>query len=286
MKIRIIFVSLQFLVVVVIFHPVSGFAQAQNVPYYLRDRGNGIPMSQFGTYVNKGEVLIYPFYEYYYDKNLEYEPADFGYGSTKEMRGSYKAHEGLMFLGYGISERLALEFEAGIISAELSKSPEDTTAMPAKLKDSGLNDVEGQIRWRWNYESESTPEFFNYFETVFPTGEKNSLIGTSVWEFKLGIGLVKGFRWGTMTLRAAADYDTGEKNVAPGEYALEYLKRVSDKIRLFAMVEGADDEVAIIPEIQWHVSPHVFLKANTGFGITSKATDFAPEVGILFSFFP
>jgi len=272
--------------VFVMFLLTLSFAREQNVPYYLRDRGNGIPMSQFGTYVNKGEVLIYPFYEYYYDKNLEYEPADFGYGSTKEVRGSYKAHEGLIFLGYGISNRLALEFEAGIISAELSKSPDDMTALPEKLEESGLNDVEGQIRWRWNYESESTPEFFNYFETVFPTGEKNSLIGTSVWEFKLGIGMVKGFRWGTMTLRAAADYDTGEKRIAPGEYALEYLKRVSDKIRLFAMVEGADDEVAIIPEIQWHVSPHVFLKANTGFGITSKATDFAPEVGILFSLFP
>jgi len=39
----------------------------------------------------------------------------------------------------------------------------------------------------------------------------------------------------------------------------------------------------LIPEFQWHINPGVFLKANAGFGITSKATDFAPEIGIMFS---
>lgn len=286
MKIRKMVVSLKFIIAVAVFQPLPSLAQEQEVPYYLRDRGSGIPMSQFGTYVNKGELLIYPFYEYYYDKNLEYEPADFGHGSITEMRGSYKAHEGLIFLGYGISNRLAVEFEAGIISAELNNSPDDMTTMPAKLEESGLNDVEGQIRWRWNHENARTPEFFNYFETVFPTGEKYSLIGTSVWEFKLGLGLVKGFRWGTMSVRAAADYDTGEKIFGPGEYAIEYLKKISDRVRIFAMMEGSDDEIVLVPEIQWHLNRHIFLKANSGFGVTSKATDFAPEVGILFSFFP
>ena len=57
--------------------------------------------------------------------------------------------------------------------------------LPATLDESGLSDVEGQVRWRWNFESAKSPEFFNYFEYVFPTGEKNSLIGTSDWEFKL-----------------------------------------------------------------------------------------------------
>jgi hypothetical protein len=240
-------------------------------------------MSQFGTYVNKGQVLLYPFYEYYSDDNLEYEPFDFGYGSMQEYRGRYRAHEGLIFIGYGISDKLAVEFEAGVIDAKFNKSPNDTSAVPAEIKESGLSDVEGQIRWRWNFENAGTPEFFSYFETVFPTGEKNSLIGTSAWEFKLGSGLVKGLKWGTVTFRAAVEYDAGEKVFGSGEYALEYLRRVSDRIRLFAMIEGTEDEVAVIPEIQWHISPRVFLKANVGFGVTSKATDFAPEVGMLFS---
>ena len=285
---KIVVVVLQIIMAAIMLQPNSGFAQRmeEDLPVYLRDRGRGMPVSQFGTYIRKGELLVYPFYEYYYDKNFEYEPADFGYGSTQELRGRYEAHEGLIFLAYGISNRLALEFEAGIIDAKLKKSEQDMTAMPAELKDSGLNDVEGQIRWRWNYENERTPEFFNYFETVFPTGEKNSLIGTSDWELKLGIGMIKGFRWGTITVRAAGDYSAAEKIFGPGEYAVEYLKRVSDNFRFFLMMEGSDDEISLIPEIQWHLSPHVFLKANSGFGATSKAADFTPEVGIMFSLFP
>lgn len=40
---------------------------AEDLPFYLKDRGTGIPTSMFGTYVRKEEVLVYPFYEYYYD---------------------------------------------------------------------------------------------------------------------------------------------------------------------------------------------------------------------------
>jgi hypothetical protein len=35
---------------------------------------------------------------------------------------------------------------------------------------------------------------------------------------------------------------------------------------------------------QWHFSPRAYAKLNTAFGVTSKATDFAPEVGVLFGF--
>lgn len=261
--------------------PTGGLSQ--ETPAYLRDRGPGIPMSQFGTYVRKGELLIYPFYEYYKDNNLEYEPAEFGHGSIQEFRGRYKANEGIFFIGYGISDRLAIELEAGVISARLNKSESDLTTLPSEIKESGLSDVEGQIRWRWNNETMGKPEFFNYFETVFPTGEKNSLIGTSDWEFKLGAGLVKGYRWGTVTLRGGIDYSAAEKVFGIGEYAIEYLKRISSSFRFFVMMEGSEDEIAVVPEIQWHVSPQLFFKLNTGFGVTSKATDFAPEVGVMFS---
>jgi hypothetical protein len=269
---------------IIVFQPPSSSAQ-EDVPAYLRDRGTGIPTSQFGTYIRKGELLIYPFYEYYHDNNLEYEPFDFGFGSTEEFRGRYRAHEGLIFIGYGISDRLAVEFEPGVITAKLNKSDKDLSAVPAVIEESGLSDVEGQIRWRWSYESAKSPEIFNYFEIVFPTGKKNSLIGTSDWEFKLGTGLIKGFRWGTVTLRAAVEYDAAEKTVGSGEYALEYLKRISARFRFFAMLEGTEDEVELIPEIQWHFSRSVFLKAANGFGVTSKATDIAPEVGIMISFY-
>lgn len=264
--------------------PEHGFPQQQE-PYYLRDRGTGIPTSIFGTYVRKGELLIYPFYEYYRDGNFEYEPFEFGYESRQEFRGRYRAHEGLIFIGYGVSDRLALEFEAGVISADFTKSAQDLTPLPMHIEESGLSDVEGQVRWRWNFENESKPEFFNYFEYVLPTGEKNSLIGTSDWELKLGIGLIKGFRWGTLTFRFAAEYSEAEKRVEPGEYAVEYLRRISDRFRFFAMVEGSQDEVSVVPEIQWHFSDKIFLKANSGFAVSSKATDFSPEVGVVFAFY-
>lgn len=253
-------------------------------PVYLQDRGTGIPTSMFGTYVNKGELLVYAFYEYYSDNDFEYEAQEFGYGSFTERRGKYSANEGLIFLGYGITDWLAVEFEVGVISAELNKSSDDMTALPAKLKKSGLSDVEGQFRARWNRETLKMPEFFNYFEVVFPTGDKRSLIGTSDWEFKLGGGVIKGFKWGTVTFRLSVEYDEGEKKVDVGEFALEYLKQVSETVRLFTMIEGTQDEVSIVPEVQWNFFRNMTLKAGSGFGLTSKATDFAPEVGIVFSF--
>ena len=100
----------------------------QDLPVYLRDRGTGIPMSIFGTYVRKGELLVYPFYEYIKDDNLEYEPADFGFPLKREFRGRFRGHETLIFIGYGISDRLAIEFEAGVITAKFNKSGSDTTA--------------------------------------------------------------------------------------------------------------------------------------------------------------
>ena len=39
-------------------------------PIYLQDRGAGVSTSMFGTYVRKGELIVYPFYEYYRDDDL------------------------------------------------------------------------------------------------------------------------------------------------------------------------------------------------------------------------
>ena len=84
-----IIITLLLILMVLILQPVKSFAQEE--PVYLQDRGTGIPMSIFGTYVRQSELLVYPFYEYYYDSDLEYEPFDFGYSSTKEYRGRYEA---------------------------------------------------------------------------------------------------------------------------------------------------------------------------------------------------
>jgi len=248
-----------------------------------RDRGPGIPTSMFGTYIERGEWMLYPFVEYYRDRNLEYSPDEFGYALDADFRGQYRATEGLMFLGYGFSDRLAFELEAAVIRARFRKAPEDPSAMPAVIEESGLGDVEGQLRFRWNRETDRAPEFFSYFETVLPLQKNKQLIGTQDWEFKFGSGMVRGFTFGTVTLRAAMEYDAADANLALGEMAIEYLRRINSRLRLYAGVEGSQDEIEGITEIQWFVRPNVILKINNAFGLTSKATDWAPEFGVIFS---
>lgn len=263
----------------------TGLLNAQDdQPVYLKDRGAGQPTSMFGTYINKGEFIIYPFYEYYHDKNAEYAPNELGGQSDTDYRGKFTGHEALLFLGYGISDRLAIEFEAAYMSARMVRSADDPEAPNSVIKESGLGDVESQIRWRWNRETQKSPEFFSYFETVFPSQKDKLLIGTQDWEFKLGSGLLKGFKWGTMTFRLAVEYDAAEDVFEAGEFAVEYLKRVSSFFRFYVGVEGAQDEVEFITDLQFHISKFAFIRVNNSFGVTSKATDYAPELGVLFHF--
>lgn len=254
------------------------------LPTYLSDRGVGVPSSMFGIYIQKGQFIVYPYLEYYRDKNAEYAPNELGLTRDVDYRGEYEAFEYLLFVGVGLSERFVLELEAAYIDAELKTSPQDDSGLPPRIQESGLGDVESQLRWRWRRETEGGPEVFSYFETVFPTQESGSLIGTTDWEFQLGVGVIRGLSWGTITARLAAEYDAAESAVELGEAAVEYLKRLSSKWRIFGSVEGSGDELELIAEGQWHFARFACLKLNTSFGLTSKAPDWAPEVGVLFSF--
>jgi hypothetical protein len=257
-------------------------AAAQDAPAdRLRDRGEGQPTDMFGTYIRGGELLVYPFYEYYRDRNYEYKPGELGFVGADDLRGRYRASEGLIFLGYGVSDRVALELEVATIRASLWKAPEDRSALPARLTESGLGDTAARVRWRWNKESESLPEFVSFFETGFPLQRNRALIGTQDWEFGLGFGAIRGFSWGTLTARATLLNEAGA--FEPGEYALEYLRRLNERFRVYAGVEGTQDEAELITEAQVFLTPNVFLKLNNAFGVTSKAPDWAPEIGIMFS---
>ena len=254
------------------------------LPLYLRDRGAGMPTSMFGTYIEEGELLVYPFFEYYRDDDAEYKPAELGFELEEDFRGMARASEGLLFLSYGFTDRLAVEIEAAVISATLEKSPGDPSATPDKIEESGTGDVEGQIRYRWRAEDAERPEIVSFFVAVTPQQKDKVLIGTPDWELKLGTGFVRGFPWGTMTVRAAVEYDAAESKAELGEYALEYLKKISPAFRAYLGVEGSQDEVEFIPEAQLRLAKFVTLKLNSAVGITSKATDWAPEVGLMFSF--
>ena len=75
-----------------------------------------------------------------------------------------------------------------------------------------------------------------------------------------------------------------EDKVEAGEYALEYLKRLSPRAMLYLGVEGSEDEVEVIPVLRWFLTPDLSLHLNSAFGATSKATDWAPEIGLMFRF--
>ena len=110
------------------------------------------------------------------------------------------------------------------------------------------------------------------------------MIGTVGMEAELGFGLTRGFAWGTLTARIAGAYEgDSSSHFDLGEYAVEYLKRVSPSWRVFAAVQGQSDEVSLITEAQWHLGRHVFIRFNQEVGLTSRATDWEPQLGILFT---
>ena len=256
-----------------------------DLPSYLHDRGAGVSTSMFGTYIRKGEVLVYPFYEYTKNQDQEYKPSELGFAGDHDYRAEGTEHETLIFLSYGISENVAVEVESALYtSATQKKAADDTSAAPLRLRESGFGDTQAELRWRWWKENEHRPEFWSYFEVVFPFQRDRVLIGTQDWEVIQGFALTRGFRWGTVTGRVSASYTAEDQSIIFGEYAVEYLKRFAPRWRGLVAVEGEEDEVAGIVELQWAIRPTALLKLNNGFGLTSKAPDLAPEVGIVFSF--
>ncbi len=264
---------------------VSGQTRTQPLPPYLRDRGTGVRMSMLGTYVRDGELLIYPFFEWYADNNLEYKPIELGYGFNHDYRGRFRTSEGILYFAYGISPDLAVEFESAVITAELRKSPSDTATVPQRIRESGLGDVEGQIRWRVQREDEHRPEVYTFFETVFPLQRTRHIIGTQDWEFSAGFGLTRGYGWGTMTFRAGIEYAREARQIDAGEYAIEYMRQFSPAWRVITAIEGSQvDEISLLTEVQWRFARNAIVKMNNGWGLTPNATDIAPEVGIMFNF--
>src|SRR5262245_27028724 len=258
--------------------------QGQPCPW-LADRGEGVHNSMFGTYTRKNELQVYLFYEYTTNHDAEYKPEELGFVGGQDFLAKRVDHEFLIFLAYGITDDLIVEFESALWTRSTQhKAAGDTSAMPSSFSEQGLGDTEGQIRWRFIHESEGVPEVLTYFEYVLPLQKERKLIGTQDWEFTLGFVVTKGFSWGTISAKISYTYDRGERKAELGEYAIEYVKRLSDQWRLVLSVEGEQDEIEGIIEFQWSPAKNVMIKINNAFGITSKAADWAPELGILISF--
>ena len=166
----------------------SSVAEAQRLAPYLADRGTGIATSMFGEYVRKGELLVYPFYEFTLFNQFEYKPAELGFGLDQDFRGKFREHEANFFLAYGLSDRIALELESAVFTtARLLKDPSDPSALPTELKESGFGDTQAEIRYRFAHETLTRPELFSYLEVDFPFQRNRRIIGTH-------LGL-QGRRW-------------------------------------------------------------------------------------------
>ena len=260
-------------------------ATADDLPPYLRDRGPGQRTSMFGTYVEQKQLLIYTFYEYYYDNNQQYSPDEYGGNSTIDYNAKYRAHEGLVFASYGFTDRLNMEMEASVISAEFTKDPNDTYSTPAKIKESGVGDVEGQVTYTWLKENQRQPEIYTFVEAVIPHSKDKVLIGTEDWELAFAAGGLKGFGFGTITAGIGVEYAKASSTPWDlGETELGWLRQLNPKWRVYAGLEGGGtDELALITEAQRKLSRTATLKMNLGIGI-ANTTDWAPEIGILWAF--
>lgn len=252
-----------------------------------QDRGPGIPTSRFGTYVARGQLLVNPFVAYTTDHNREYQPAQVGYGLAEDFRGRFRSVEGILFVAYGVTDWLAVEFEASRIAATLHKAPTDTSATPGRIEESGLGDVEAQLRVRVAREDGRRPEMFAFLEVTPPSQRNKVLIGNPDWDIRPGIGIVRGFGWGTMTTRVTVEYNHDDRLWDLGEFSIEYLKRLSPSLRLNLAFEGGEtgamDEWDLVAGLQWRIRHSFFLKLDNAIGLMSKSTDWAPELGILLS---
>lgn len=271
------------LAVFVLSAPAKIVAQ-QELPSYLKDRGTGIASSMFGTYIRKGDVIIYPYWEYYVDHDHEYKPAELGFGVDQDFRGRYRESEYLFFLAYGVSDFLAIQTELATATATLNKSPSDPSGMPSRIRESGLSSFETQFRWRGWHETQTRPELWGYLDIVYPLNKGALIIGSDGWDIESGVGLTRGFSWGTVTARASILYESASTpKWDAGEFGIEYLRRLSPSWRIFAAVGGAGDEISAVTEAQWHLSPKVFIRFSQEIGLTSKATDWEPQLGVLFT---
>jgi hypothetical protein len=251
-----------------------------------QDRGGGVPTSLASSYVRDGELLTSLAFLYNRDNEFEYDPNEFGFSAPGEFKGNYWDSSADVLVAYGLSANLALELEAAASRASLEKADSDLSGMPNELRESGLGHVRTRLDWRMLEETDRHPEVFSYIGALVPHDASKVLIGTPDWVGIAGAGVVRGYEWGTMTFRMGLEYDFGSASELDwGEVAVEYLKRLSPGLTVYGAVQVLEgDEYSLVGELQWHLTPAIVLKLNSGFGLTSHGMDFSPRIGVLYNF--
>jgi hypothetical protein len=257
-----------------------------DVPIHLRDRGSGVPTSMFGTYVRERELLAYSFVAYSGDNDIQYDPNEFGFAADKEFLGRYRAREADIWLAYGLRDNLALELQVAATRASLQRAQDDTTGLPVELKESGLGNVRARLDWRLFNESGRRPEIYTFATLLVPHDKNKALVGTENWLLNLGIGAIRGYRWGTLTLRSSMEFDLSSASVGDwGEVTLEYLKWLSPALSVDAALELLQgDEGSVRAELQWRPAPRVIVKLGGAQALTASGLDWSAQAGVLVTF--
>ena len=260
-------------------------AQQPQVPPNLRDRGTGVRTSEFQTYIQRGQLLVFPSVSYSRDHNLEYNPLDWGYGTAMDLRGTFRSSNAQLWAAYGVTDWLAIEVEGSYLSARFQRSPQDTSATPAQIQNSGFGDYAAQVRVRMGQERGHRPEIWGALEVIPGANRRKILIGDKIMDMKAEFGLTRGYHFGTMTLRTTVEYNHVDHHWDLGETSLEYLRQITPATRVFIAIEGgetgAPDEWVLVTAAQWRLTRGAFLKFSNGVGLMSKSTDWEPQVGVL-----
>ena len=259
--------------------------QQDSVPPHLRDRGRGVRSSEFQTFIQRHQLLLLPSSAHIRDHNLEYNPLDWGYGNQTDLRGKFRSSSAQLLIAYGVTDWLAFELEGSYVSARFERSPRDTTATPALIRESGVGDFAGHARLRFAQERGRRPEVWGSLEVIPANQKRKVLIGDKFRDLKGEIGLTRGFHFGTMTLRTTIERNHGDHHWDLGETSLEYLRRLSPAWRILLAIEGGEsgalDEWVFVTAGQWRIANGCYLKLANAVGLAWKATDWEPQVGIL-----
>lgn len=245
----------------------------------------GVPTSMFGTFLGKGQLLVSPFFSYASDHNREYQPARLGYALNEDFRGRFRSIEEGLFVGYGVTDWLMVELEGSHLNARLIKSSGDSSSMPGALQQSGLADLEGQVRFRLLKEGMNRPGLYAFVELTPATQKGQRLIAEPNWDLKPGVGAIRDFSWGTVQLRVAAEWNREAHSPDLGEVTIEYLKRLTPSLRVNLALEGGEtgsnDEWTVVVGGAYRLNRALSLKLDTMVGVMSKSTDLEAQAGLL-----
>lgn len=245
----------------------------------------GVRASEYQTYVERGQWLVMPSLAYSSDHNLEYNPETWGYGAAVDLRGTLRSNSTQLWMAYGLTDWLAVELEGSYLAARFERAPNDTSATPARIRNSGFGDYAAQVRVRMGREKGSRPEIWGAVEIIPAAQKRQLLIGDKITDWKGEFGLTRGYHFGTMTLRTTVEYNHVDHHWDLGETSLEWLRQMSPAWRLLVGIEGgetgAPDEWILVTAGQWRISRNTFLKLSNGFGLMSKSTDWEPQLGVL-----